>query len=149
LISKLLNLLKLKTAATEGHTENDIKLAAVCLLVEVAKADHDLSTDEESSLIDVLNTMYDLDSAEKDLLIASAKETSSNATSLYEYTSVINTHFTADEKFKLIINMWKMAYSDQRIDRFEEHLIRRVADLIYVPHVQFIEAKHIASDSSN
>jgi uncharacterized tellurite resistance protein B-like protein len=149
LISKLLNHFKIKQDKSTPHSEKDIKLAAVCLLIEVAKADHELSSQEEATLIDALNTMYELEASEKETLIALAKEKSSNATSLYEYTSVINEHFPVDEKFQLIINMWKIAYSDQRIDRFEEHLIRRVADLIYVPHVQFIEAKHIASANSN
>lgn len=130
------------------HSEHDIRLAAASLLIEVAKADHELSSDEENSLISVLENMYDLEPTEKQSLISLAKEKSAEATSLYEYTSVINEHFSAQDKFQLIINMWKIAYSDKQIDRFEEHLIRRVSDLIYVPHVQFIEARHIASNGT-
>ena len=43
--------------------------------------------------------------------------------------------------------MWEVAFSDNVINAYEEHLIRRVADLIYLPHVQFIEAKHIAKQA--
>lgn len=149
MISKLLDIFKAKPDQATPHSEHDIRLAAASLLIEVAKADHDLSNDEEASLIDVLENMYDLAQSDKETLVSLAKEKSAQATSLYEYTSVINEHFSAQEKFQLITNMWKIAYSDKQIDRFEEHLIRRVADLIYVPHVQFIEAKHIASDSGN
>lgn len=149
MISKLLSHFKNQPKHVEDHTEHEIRLAAASLLIEVAKADHELSNEEEKSLIAALENMYDLELAEKQELVSQAKEKSAEATSLYEYTSVINSHFSAQDKFQLIINMWKIAFSDKQIDRFEEHLIRRVADLLYVPHVQFIEAKHIASEATD
>lgn len=148
MISKLLKNLIISNEPTAKHSEQDIRIAAVALLIEVAKADHDLSDQEEQRLIEILDTLYELTGDDKQLLIDVAKDRSTQSTSLYEYTRIINDHFNADEKFQLIINMWKIAYTDEHIDRFEEHLIRRVADLIYVPHVQFIEAKHIAANTN-
>ena len=144
MISSLLKLLQANTTQEKQNSEHDIRLAAVALLVEVAKADHHLSELEENKLLHIVNNLYDLNETEQSALIAAAKNKSSEATSLYEYTSVINENFSEHEKFQLITQMWKMAFSDNQIDSYEEHLIRRVADLIYLPHVKFIEAKHIA-----
>lgn len=138
---------KTDTDAVAIDPEHELKVSAVALLIEVAKADHHLSDHEEAKLIELVTQMFDLTADEQAELVQSAKDKSESATSLYEYTSVINTHYSESEKFQLVTCMWKLAFSDQTIDRYEEHLIRRVADLIYLPHVKFIEAKHIASDA--
>lgn len=146
MISSLLKLLQTNTQQAAQTSEHDIRLAAVALLVEVAKADHHLSEAEENKLLHIVNNLYDLSKSEQNELIETAKNKSSESTSLYEYTSVINENFSEHEKFKLLTQMWKIAFSDKQIDSYEEHLIRRVADLIYLPHVKFIEAKHIAEN---
>jgi uncharacterized tellurite resistance protein B-like protein len=48
---------------------------------------------------------------------------------------------------KLVENMWRVAFSDQKLDKYEEALIRKVADLIYVSHQDFIKTKLAARDS--
>lgn len=147
MIASLLKFLQSNTERTEQSSEHELRLSAVALLIEVAKADHHLSEVEENKLLQIVDNHYDLDETEQNELILAAKTRSSASTSLYEYTSVINEHFSEQEKFKLITLMWKIAFSDNQIDSYEEHLIRRVADLIYLPHVKFIEAKHIANNS--
>jgi uncharacterized tellurite resistance protein B-like protein len=119
-------------------------VSAVSLLIEVAKADHTLSSEEETKLIHTVKSLYGLSDAEQEELIELARQKSDASTSLYEYTSVINEHYSQEEKFQLVTLMWKIALSDNDLDRYEEHLIRRVADLIYLPHMKFIEAKHLA-----
>ena len=59
----------------------------------------------------------------------------------------VNLHFSADEKFELIKHMWHIAFIDNELDKYEESLIRQVADLIYLPHSQFIKAKSLARNT--
>jgi len=80
-------------------------------------------------------------------LLALAKDTAVHATSLYEFTSLINDYFDEQEKFQVIKAMWQVAFADGRIDRYEEHIIRRAADLLYVEHHRFIEAKLSVQDA--
>tara|TARA_R110001592_G_scaffold217964_1_gene471858 strand:- start:758 stop:1201 length:444 start_codon:yes stop_codon:yes gene_type:complete len=147
LINKLLSLIKKPSETQQRSTEQTILLAAVTLLVEVAKADHNLSSEEELKLSELVSKNFgkgDQDVAELiSLAISNAKE----ATSLYEFTSVINKNYSELEKFQLITNMWEIAYSDESIDKYEEHLIRKVADLIYLSHAKYIEAKHLANNT--
>ena len=63
------------------------------------------------------------------------------ATSLYEFTRVINDHYSAEQKLKLIGAMWAVAYADGDLDKYEEALIRQVAELTYVPHQDYIRSK--------
>ena len=74
-------------------------------------------------------------------LIASAQETAERSTSLYEFTTLINAQYSMDEKFVLIKALWRVAAADGDIHRYEDHLIRRIADLLYVAHTDFIRAK--------
>ena len=147
MINKLLSLIKKPSETQQRSTEQTILLAAVTLLVEVAKADHNLSSEEELKLSELVSKNFgkgDQDVAELiSLAISNAKE----ATSLYEFTSVINKNYSELEKFQLITNMWEIAYSDESIDKYEEHLIRKVADLIYLSHAKYIEAKHLANNT--
>ena len=69
------------------------------------------------------------------------------STSLYEFTRVINDNYTPQQKLQLISAMWVVAYADGNLDKYEEHLIRRVAELTYVAHEDYIRAKLRAQDS--
>lgn len=120
------------------------QLAATALLIEVMKADHHFDEQEMRSLKTSVSAAFDLHASDLDLHIERAQLIASQATSLWEHTDLINKLCDPDEKFKLIVAMWKIALSDGNIHRYEEHLIRRACDLIYVPHAKFIEAKHIA-----
>ena len=75
------------------------------------------------------------------VLLENASERVDAATSLYEFTRLVNDHYSAREKGELIEAMWRVAYADAELDKYEEHLIRRVAELIYVPHEEFIRSK--------
>ena len=64
--------------------------------------------------------------------------------SLYEFTRTIKDQFSEEQKKDLLVLMWRIVLSDAVLDRYEEHLLRQVADLIYVSHSQFMHAKHLA-----
>ena len=70
-----------------------------------------------------------------------AKQTVKESTSLYNYTREVNDSFTYDKKLVLIDNLWTIAYADGNLDKFEEHLIRKISDLLYVSHSDFIDIK--------
>ena len=134
---------------SQSSNSHSIVLASLALLIEVAKSDHDIDTVELEEIVKLAIKTFGIAQEEHETLIAQAKEVASNSTSLYEYTSVINEHYSEKQKYQLIHAMWRVAFADGRLDRYEEHLIRKIADLIYVPHVQFIEAKHNASEMQN
>jgi uncharacterized tellurite resistance protein B-like protein len=131
---------------SEESDKHNVRLAAAALLVETARADFSESAIEINKLTQLLTTALELEAAEVSELVDAAQERVEDATSLYEFTRVINESCTLDRKLQLIGAMWAVAYADGDIDKYEEHLIRNVADLIYVPHSNYIHCKLAAQN---
>ena len=120
--------------------------ACVALLLETSMADEILDESELMALKNTLQKDFQINEDEIDELIDLAKENVEDSTSLYEFTRDINDNFDATERVKLIESMWKIAYADGNIDKYEEHIIRKVSNLIYVAHSDFIKAKLSAKE---
>ncbi len=120
--------------------------ACVALLLETSMADEILDESELMALKNTLQKDFQINEDEIDELINLAKENVEDSTSLYEFTRDINDNFDAAERVKLIESMWKIAYADGNIDKYEEHIIRKVSNLIYVAHSDFIKAKLSAKE---
>lgn len=129
--------------ASPALTDHQKQLAIAALLVEVAIADHQFADDEADKLQQLLQHKFLLSSTETSELIELAQSESHHATSLHQFTQIVNTQCSADDKFRLIKAMWAMAYADGNLDKYEDYLIRKIADLIYVPHSEFIRAKSL------
>ncbi len=120
--------------------------ACVALLLETSMADEILDESELMALKNTLQKDFQINEDEIDELIDLAKENVEDSTSLYEFTRDINDNFDSAERVKLIESMWKIAYADGNIDKYEEHIIRKVSNLIYVAHSDFIKAKLSAKE---
>jgi uncharacterized tellurite resistance protein B-like protein len=126
---------------TEQTTEILPELAAASLMLEVSWADHELSTEELSSVQRLLAELYGVDAAKAQLLIDDARERLQTNVGLHPYTSFLNEHLDEKGRFEVICALWELALADDHVDRFEEHTIRRVSDLLCLSHSRFIEAK--------
>jgi uncharacterized tellurite resistance protein B-like protein len=124
---------------------HQLQLACAALMIEVLYADHSVQQTELITLRSVLQDNFDLNEAEAEELIRLAEEERTEATDYYQFTSLINEFYTQQQKRELITRLWQMAYADHKIHKFEEHLVRRLADLLHVPHSAFIQSKHEAS----
>lgn len=136
-----------QTINNEDDIEHRLKLAATALLVEMMHVDHDINTQEESRLRGIMQTQFELDTAEIDDVLELASEKKHAAADYYQFTSLINQHYTQEQKIRLVEQLWQLAWADQHIDKFEEHLVRTLADLLHVPHRDFIQAKHRVLDT--
>ena len=121
--------------------QHRMQLAAAALLIETARADFTQDAAEQDKLQELLSSALDLKASEVHELVTAAENRVDDATSLYEFTRVINDHYSAQQKLQLISAMWTVAYADGDLDKYEEHLIRQVAELTYVPHQEYIKSK--------
>ena len=110
-------------------------------MIEVSIADQFIEESEIESLKKTLSEKFNIEQSEISSLIAKGKETQEESTSLYEFTRIINDDFSFEEKYDLIKSMWQIAFADGNIDKYEEYVIRKVSDLIYISHEDFIKAK--------
>lgn len=125
----------------QTHRRN---LAAAALLIEVARADFDFDEEEQATIETALRASLDVTNEEVAELVRLAREESRDATSLHQFTRLVHETHSLEEKKVLMEQLWRVAWADGRIDRYEEQILRRVADLIHLRHGEFIQAKHAA-----
>jgi uncharacterized tellurite resistance protein B-like protein len=126
------------SAADPGRA---LQIACAALLIEMTRADHKITDVEVESLKRILRQHFSLQAGEEDKLIELAEQERDNATDYYQFTSLINQHYSQQQKRQLVTRLWQLANADDHIDKFEEHLVRKLADLLHVPHAAFIRSK--------
>lgn len=118
-----------------------LHMAAAALLLEVSRADFDVRDEELKAITDALKRRFAFSDEETQALLDSALEQDKDAVSMHPFVRLINEHFSAAQKSRIIEDMWLVAYADRELDKYEEAQIRKIADLLYVPHKDFIRAK--------
>jgi len=125
----------------EDEKISSLDKACSALLIEVAYADKIFDESEIISLKESLKDTYNLNDDIINELVLDAKKTVDESTSLYEYTRVVNDEFTYSDKLELLSRIWKLAFADGNLDKYEDHIIRKISDLIHVSHSDFIKIK--------
>lgn len=131
-----------ESAVTDNSIAHRLQLAAAALLVEMIQVDEKVTTQEKVKIRDLLKARFELDSDEIEALLELAQNEKHEATDYYAFTSLINTHYSQQQKITLVEDLWRLAYADKVLDKYEEHLVRRLAELLHVPHHDFIRSKH-------
>ncbi len=142
------SLQKLTGAETPEQQQSREALAlqssVATLLYETARADHEVKEEDLQIAADSLREIFALTEAQARTLISQAAQPHERATSYHPLVKVINKKFSAEQKHRLVEHMWRVAHADLEVDMYEDHLVRKIADLLYVPHSEFITAKHRA-----
>ena len=141
MIAALKALFELPEQEDGAQLQDRLHLAAAALLIETARADFTQDEAEQQAMEALLSRTLNLPVNKVHELIIAASDQVDEATSLYEFTRVINDHYSAEQKLKLVGAMWTVAYADGDLDKYEEALIRQVAELTYVPHQDYIRSK--------
>lgn len=125
----------------ERDPESQLQLAAAALLIELSRADYQRDPEEQAAIERALTKRFNLQAEQLQDLVTLAEEQNQEATSLYQFTSLIKDHYSAEQRFELVKMLWEVAEADGEISKYEDFLIRKIADLLYVPHSEFIRAK--------
>lgn len=128
------------------NSRHHLELATAALLFEVARSDFEQDEAEYETIARHLKEAFDLSPDELERVTTESEHRVEHATSLYEFTRTINDHCTPKERIALIEAMWQVAYADGELSKYEDHLIRRTAELLYVAHSDFIRGKHRAQE---
>ncbi len=121
--------------------EHALHRAAASLLVEMSRADHDVSELEREHIARALERVFGLPPEEVRELMDVGETGAEAATSLYEFTRVINDRLSHEQKVHLVDELWRVAYADGVLEKHEAHLVRRVADLLHLRHREYIGGK--------
>lgn len=125
----------------QDNTEHRLKVATAALLIEMMQQDEEQHDSEHQAIINVLQTKFELTEQESYELFSLAREELANATDYFQFTRLIAENYTQEQKIKVIEYLWAIAYADGELDPYEELMVRRIAELIYVSHADYIRAK--------
>lgn len=128
--------------------EHTLRVATAVLLVEVTRADFIVEPAERLRLRQLLEQQFELSVEELDALLEQAETDADRLVSIQHITRLMNQYYDHAMKRRVIEMMWHMVYADGEKDHYEEHLIRQVADLLYIPHSEFIQARHQAEPAT-
>jgi uncharacterized tellurite resistance protein B-like protein len=142
--TRLLRKLKAISDHVEPEQAKPVWQAVADLLLEVSRADFEVHETELKTARELLKDRFELSDEQTARALDLALEESERSISIYPLLRTINDRLTPEEKASVIEALWKMAYADGKVDAHEEHRIRRIADLLYVPHRTYIHAKHLA-----
>jgi uncharacterized tellurite resistance protein B-like protein len=131
-------------AAEDGE---GFRLAVAALMVEVLRADHETDEAERRQVVESIGRQLGLGESDGRELLELAERRVDASHDLYQFTSQVNRVCNETEKLRLVEQLWRVASADSVIHKYEEHLIRRIADLLHVPHRAFIVAKLRAEES--
>lgn len=127
----------------EGDRDHALRLSTATLLVEVVRADYDEDLAEVEAVFELLQGFFDLSDDETRLLIREAEQEADHAVSLQSFTRVLHERLTLAEKRSVIEMLWRVAMADSRLDKHEDHLVRKVAGLLYVSHGDLIRIRNL------
>jgi uncharacterized tellurite resistance protein B-like protein len=126
--------------------EKALPLAAGVLLFEIVRADRKVEESERTVMRTALQSTFNLTIEETAEIMRLSEETSRTAVSLFEFTSLIDEAFSAEEKKRVVELLWLVAFADGAKAAEEEHMVRKIAGLLHVAHPDFIDAKIRARD---
>ncbi len=138
-----------KAAVNQPDDQLNLDLACAALLVEVARADYADDPRETEATLAAIRRVLEVSETDIAQLLSEANAEVEEGTSVFPHTSLINEHCSREQKYEILVAMWQVAFADGNLDKYEEHLIRRVAGLIHLDHHEFIQAKIAARDGGN
>ena len=136
--------LEIEDASAGQLSEHKRQLACAALLIEVATIDQHFDERELRTMHKILQEKFSISEQECQELTELAQKEVEDASSTYQFTRLVNDNCDREEKFNLIKGMWSIAYADGELDKYEEYIIRKVSELIYLDHSEFIRAKQAA-----
>ncbi|MCK9388856.1 MAG: TerB family tellurite resistance protein [Sulfuritalea sp.] len=125
-------------------SQHALHVATAALLLEMMRMDASVTAEELATVAQALQTRFGLDAAEVETLMALAAEEAHQATDYFQFTSLINKAFDGEQKAQIIEYLWQVAFADGHLDAHEQHFMRKIADLLYVPQAAYIAAKQRA-----
>ena len=143
MLNKLNNFLStlITPDANDTSPEHTLQLATAVLLIEIMQSDTESTDQERATILNILKERFYLADAEVAQLTELGHRTANAANDFQQFTSLINRELEASEKVRIIEYMWQVAYADRQISAHENHLMRKIADLLYISHGDYIAAK--------
>ena len=118
-----------------------IKIAATALMVEMANSDGSITDEEYEGITNSIQKVFNIEIEKIKELIKISKEELKESASLYEFSGVINENFSHNEKIELMDQLWRLIYTDNKLDKYEDKLIKQIGGMLKLDHREIINSK--------
>lgn len=135
--------------SAKSASRHSIELATAALLVELVGLDQEINAAERAAVLHAVRGKFHLSADEAEALITLAEAEAREATDYYQFTALINQHFSYGERERIVELMWRVAYADAELSAHEQHVVRKLANLLHVSPKDYIAAKLRARDSGS
>ncbi len=122
-------------------SQEKVALATCALLLEMAYADDEFTDDEKEKMLKILSDNFEITEQEAFDLMQQAEGEREKNIDLWQFTHKINEDYSKEEKLQVARNLWQVIYSDRKVDKHEEYLMRKLTSLLNLSHGDMIEAK--------
>ncbi len=117
-------------------------IAATAMLISVAKADKKFKESELKSIADIISDFFQINSeVEIDELINIANQKLNNATDIFEFGKILNEEWSYQDKIDFVCCMFEISLSDGDLYYLEEHMIKKISNILNVNHNDLIKSK--------
>lgn len=124
-----------------------LRMATAVLMLDVARADHVFDESEFDSVLTLLQTHFQLPAEDAAELLNAAHEKADDSVSAYEFTKVLHDHLDEDEKARIVAMLWRVAYADGWLDKYEDSFVLKISDLLHVSRGRVMRLKHDAEQA--
>jgi len=125
----------------DNSERKKLQIATCAIFLEMAKSDDNCTEEERKEIVSIMQRTFGLEKEFVDELIDLTKKRLDESVSIYEFTGIINNNFLPDEKFELMKNLWTLIYTDQKLDKYEDQLVKKLGTMLHLEHRDVIAAK--------
>ena len=141
IVKRFFGRLSSEASSPANNTQHDARVAVCALLLEMAKIDDTFTTTEMSQIISILKEKYGLSAEDADALISVAEQELDGSIDYWQFARLINDNYSTEEKTDIIEMLWRIVFVDGNMDKYENHLMHKLADLLRLTHQELIDAK--------
>ena len=151
LIGQITATISATDAGREGSAEREsaLRLATAVLMVDVARADHVFEESEFDRLLQLIQSHFDLSAEDAAELVNTANDKADEIVSVHDFTQLLHEHLDEDDKARIVDLLWRIAYADGRLDKYEDSLVLKISDLLYVSRGRVMRLKHDAQAAAS
>ena len=125
----------------KGDDTRRIRIATAVILLEVANSDDDFSEEEREKVVEILKESFRLSDEEAADLVAVSTEEREGSVDMWHFANIINENYSEQEKYRVMESIWRVIYADGRLDKYEDHIVHKLASILHISHSRMIEAK--------
>lgn len=141
MFERLKGILAGEEEAASAESDRRLHVATAVILLEVALSDDEYSESERELIVEILRGKFGLDDESVGELMQISEEQRRESIDLWYFTEIINSRYDDEEKFRVIEMVWQVVYADGRLDKYEDHIVHKLARILHISHARMIEAK--------